>query len=260
MHYYQHHIGDYLADTTHLTLLEHGAYLRLMMLYYQTECALNANALRLICARSAEEVQATETVLNEFFTMTDLGWVHGRCDAEISRFHGKSVKAKASAKARWSNKDANAMRTHSEGNANQEPITNNQEPIKEKLSSSGDDLCSAKDEKQESKKLSAAECQQIADSYNSALNGALPKVTTLTPARQSAINARFREMLNSKNDRGQIRFSDKEGGIKWFGVFFGKVAKTPFLLGDSERGWKANFDWLIAPKNFLKIVEGGFDQ
>ncbi len=133
MHYYQHHIGDYLADTTHLTLLEHGVYLRLMMLYYQTECALNANALRLICARSADEVLAAETVLNEFFTLTDLGWVHGRCDAEIARFHGKSDKAKASAQARWSKKDANAMRTHSEGNANHKPITNNQEPITNKI-------------------------------------------------------------------------------------------------------------------------------
>jgi len=129
-----------------------------------------------------------------------------------------------------------------------------------KLLSSSDDACSPKDEKIERRKLSATECQQIADSYNKALNGALPKVTTLTPVRQSAINARFREMLNSENDRGQIRFADKEGGIKWFGVFFGKVAKTPFLLGDSDRGWKANFDWLLAPKNFLKIVEGGFDQ
>jgi hypothetical protein len=126
--------------------------------------------------------------------------------------------------------------------------------------SSGDDETQPKGEKQTSKKLSASECQQIAELYNKALGGSLPRVTTVTPARQSAINARYRELLNSTNDKGQIRFTDKEGGMKWFGVFFGKVAAAPFLIGDNDRGWKANFDWVLAPKNFLKIVEGGFDQ
>ena len=30
MNYYSHHIGDYLTATAHLTLLEHGAYRRLI--------------------------------------------------------------------------------------------------------------------------------------------------------------------------------------------------------------------------------------
>lgn len=129
MHYYQHSIGDYRRDTMHLTLLEHGVYRQLLDLYYLNECELNANAMRLICARTAEEMQAVETVLNEFFVKTETGWSHKRCDAEIERFHAKSKKAKASADARWRDKDANAMRTHSEGNANHKPITNNHKPI-----------------------------------------------------------------------------------------------------------------------------------
>lgn len=133
MHYYQHSIGDYRRDTMHLNLLEHGVYRQLLDLYYLNECELNANALRLICARSAEEIQAAESVLNEFFEKTETGYKHKRCDAEIAKFHNKSIKAKASADARWSakddKKDANAMRTHSEGNANHKPITNNHKPI-----------------------------------------------------------------------------------------------------------------------------------
>lgn len=132
MHYYQHSIGDYRRDTMHLTLLEHGVYRQLLDLYYLDECELDANALRKICARSAEEVQAAETVLNEFFVKTETGYKHKRCDAEIAKFHNKSAKAKASADARWSGnkgKNADAMRTHSEGNANHKPITNNHKPI-----------------------------------------------------------------------------------------------------------------------------------
>lgn len=133
MHYYQHSIGDYRRDTMHLSLLEHGVYRQLLDLYYLNECELNANALRLICARTAEEIQAAESVLNEFFERTENGYKHKRCDAEIERYQNKSKKAKASADARWSAKldgdNANAMRTHSEGNANHKPITNNHKPL-----------------------------------------------------------------------------------------------------------------------------------
>lgn len=113
----------------HLSLLEHGVYRQLLDLYYLNECELNTNALRLVCARSAEEVQAAESVLNEFFIKTETGYKHKRCDEEIARFHDKSKKAKASAAARWSAKNdaenANAMRTHNESSANHKPITNN---------------------------------------------------------------------------------------------------------------------------------------
>lgn len=124
MHHYQHHIGDYRRDTMHLTLLEHGVYRQLIDLYYLQEKPLDANALRLICARNAEEMQAAENVLKEFFDSTPEGWVHKRCEAEISRYHEKSAKAKASAGARWKQDNANAMQTHSECNANHKPITN----------------------------------------------------------------------------------------------------------------------------------------
>lgn len=133
MYFYQHHIGDYRRDTSHLSLLEHGIYRQLLDLYYITEKPLDANALRLICARNADEMQVAMQVLSEFFTLEDGKYYHTRCEDEIAKFHDKSNKAKASAKARW-NKDndlnANAMRTHSEGNANHKPITINHKPIK----------------------------------------------------------------------------------------------------------------------------------
>jgi uncharacterized protein YdaU (DUF1376 family) len=145
MYYYKHHIGDYRRDTSHLTLLEHGIYRQMLDTYYLTEQPLpldHAKVMRLHCVRTAEEIQAAENVLAEFFTATDAGYIHTRCEAEIADFHGKSNKASESAKARWNNKvkeikdipaDANAMRTHTERNAdamltnNHKPITNNQE-------------------------------------------------------------------------------------------------------------------------------------
>lgn len=133
MYFYQHHIGDYRRDTSHLSLLEHGIYRQLLDLYYITEKPLDANALRLISARTQDEKDATQQILNEFFTLKDGLYYHNRCDAEINRFKSKSDKAKASADARWNkNKDlenANASETQSERNANHKPLTINHEPL-----------------------------------------------------------------------------------------------------------------------------------
>lgn len=132
MYYYQHHIGDYRRDTSHLTLLEHGIYRQLLDLYYITEKPLDANALRLISARTTDEMHATQQILSEFFTLENGLYYHSRCEDEIAKFHEKSNKASASAKARWNKnnnlKDANALRMNSERNANHKPITNNHKP------------------------------------------------------------------------------------------------------------------------------------
>lgn len=121
MNYFEHHIGDYLKDTAHLALLEHGIYRRLMDVYYTREEPLPADCGRLIGARSRDEKAALKAVLDEFFEPAGDGWSHRRCDAEIARFKGKREKAKASADARWSksernaNADADGMRTHEAG-------------------------------------------------------------------------------------------------------------------------------------------------
>lgn len=127
MHYYQFNIGDYRRDTQHLTILEHGIYRLLLDQYYLTEKPIDANALRLLCIRNADEVAIAFKILDEFFNECEHGkFEHKRARTEIEKFHEKSEKASKSAKLRW---NANAMRTQCDGNANHKPITNNQEPL-----------------------------------------------------------------------------------------------------------------------------------
>lgn len=154
MNYYPHHIGDYLKDTAHLSMIEDGAYRRLIDLYYLHEQALpseRTKVYRLARAITPADKAAVDTILDEYFLLTDAGWTHKRCDAELEKSREKSHKARTSAAKRWdsegnANAHANAMRTqmpldmptHSEGNAY--PITNNQEP-KIKHSSGSPDHC-----------------------------------------------------------------------------------------------------------------------
>ena len=136
MHYYQHHIGDFLKDTANLTNEQRAVYLMMLWKYYADEKPITDSCEDLAFAMRSDE-KTVRLLLRHFFVQQDDGWHQQRCDIEISRFHEKAEKAKSSANARWSN--ANAMRTHTERNAeapkndaNQEPITNNQQPIEKK--------------------------------------------------------------------------------------------------------------------------------
>jgi uncharacterized protein YdaU (DUF1376 family) len=142
MNYYEHHIGDYAAATAHLSLLEDAIYSRLLRRYYLQEEPLPGDlkqVTRLAGARTPDEVEAVEVVLAEFFVLQLDGWHNKRADEEIERYQDKQDKARASANARWSkdakpsksDRNANAMRPHSEGNAHQTPDTSNQEEPQE---------------------------------------------------------------------------------------------------------------------------------
>jgi uncharacterized protein YdaU (DUF1376 family) len=98
MNYYPHHIGDYAKDTAHLTLLEDGAYRRLLDLYYSSERSLPLNMdglYRLVRARTKDEKKAVDTVLAEFFTKGNSGWNNKRADEEIAKAREEGEEAKA---------------------------------------------------------------------------------------------------------------------------------------------------------------------
>jgi uncharacterized protein YdaU (DUF1376 family) len=110
MNYYPFHLGDYAAHTGHLEPMEDLAYRRLLDQYYLREGPLPADiqvTAKLVRMRSmAADV---ESVLKEFFALTDFGWVHSRCDAEIEKMQDKQAKARASGIA-----SANARKSYAE--------------------------------------------------------------------------------------------------------------------------------------------------
>lgn len=45
-----------------------------------------------------------------------------------------------------------------------------------------------------------------------------------------------------------------------FRELFEKAEASDFLKGDNDRGWTADFDWLIRPTNMSKVLEGKYDN
>ncbi len=142
MNYYQHHIGDFNNATRHLDRLERAIYREMLDLYYDTEAPLTLDFKKLchkLCARREGEPEIVQAILDEFFTKTDDGWVHQRCERELTEYRKRveqSMKAgKASAERRLNRRSTpvepplNDRSTTVQPTNNHKPITINHEPI-----------------------------------------------------------------------------------------------------------------------------------
>lgn len=83
---------------------------------------------------------------------------------------------------------------------------------------------------------------EIVERFNSTCNR-LSKVIKITDKRKKSIDARIKEY-------------DQETIYKVFDM----VANNKFLNGDNDRGWKVDFDWLVNPNNFIKVLEGKYNK
>jgi len=90
-------ISDYLGDTQHLGALEHGAYLLLIMQYWQKECLPDDETQLMRIARlTPDEWSNARATLQALFKP---GWKHPRIDAELQQSDEKFEKRAKAGKA-----------------------------------------------------------------------------------------------------------------------------------------------------------------
>jgi hypothetical protein len=71
----------------------------------------------------------------------------------------------------------------------------------------------------------------------------MPKVIAMNDARKGFVNARF-----------------GEHGMEGITEVLRKAGESEFLNGQNDKAWKADFEWLMRPQNFLKVLEGKYDK
>ena len=91
-------------------------------------------------------------------------------------------------------------------------------------------------------RISAGKAQEVMELFNVTCIH-MPHVITkkISDARKAAI-------ASAMND-----------GVD-FGELFRKAAESDFLNGKNERGFRADFDFVIKPKNRQKILEGSYEN
>lgn len=96
------YVADYLADAAHLSTLEHGAYLLLIMTYWQRGEPLPDDDKKLarICRVGPREWARMKPTLSEFFEIADGDWLHSRVQRELQNVRDKSLKKRKGGLAR----------------------------------------------------------------------------------------------------------------------------------------------------------------
>jgi uncharacterized protein YdaU (DUF1376 family) len=95
------YVGAYLADTAHLSTVAHGAYLLLIMNYWQRGSALPSSDRKLASIARLTDVEwaSIRDDLAEFFIEENGLWRHGKIDVELRRAAQKIDAAKRAGEA-----------------------------------------------------------------------------------------------------------------------------------------------------------------
>lgn len=89
MDWYKRYMGDYLKDTADLNMTEDGAYTLLLDHYYVTERPLPSDVksiYRIVRAFERWERDAVDSVLAQFFILTERGYENKRAEEELAKY------------------------------------------------------------------------------------------------------------------------------------------------------------------------------
>jgi len=78
----------------------------------------------------------------------------------------------------------------------------------------------------------------------------LARVRDWTPERQSFLRKRWSEKPERQS-------------LDWWREFFGYVSRSDFLMGRAQTRdghFEADLEWLVRPKNFVKVIEGKYEN
>lgn len=94
--------------------------------------------------------------------------------------------------------------------------------------------------------------QKIIADYNEILGPYLGMCQKLTPTRQKAVQARWRDCMKDGD------FNTQDEGVAYFKRYFEYIKTCDFLMGNNGRDWRADFDWIFKLSNYTKICEGKY--
>ncbi|MCY1531581.1 hypothetical protein D9M68_668100 [compost metagenome] len=94
--------------------------------------------------------------------------------------------------------------------------------------------------------------EQIRELYNRILGGKLKRCMGVTEVHRKHIRAAY----NLKLEDG---FPVREGGLEFWEGLFHDVLDCPFMLGDNNRAWRADFEFLTTASKIQRFMEGKYD-
>jgi uncharacterized protein YdaU (DUF1376 family) len=281
------YIGDYMRDTAHLSATEHGAYMLLLMHAWTHGGALPAAPQRLciIGKLDAKAWKQSGPVLTAFFARDGDVLRQKRLDEELAIAQSHTEQRRSAGKISGQARTRKMQNTGNETPGNEQREVNerstsvatggptkgqrNARPSpspspKKGRKSTGlrpeviladdhggippplDGLPEAKPGKAKPNPTEIVEW--AVTTWNRVCGGKLSPVVKITPNRRDAFLRRWREDFGEDAEQWQ-RFCER-------------VAASNFLTNAERKNradWRANFDFVLEPRNLIRIVEGLWD-
>jgi uncharacterized protein YdaU (DUF1376 family) len=251
-------VGDYLQDTMGLSCCEHGVYMLLLAASWKRG-PLPDDMDHVARLAANPPIEALRFILNEYWTLTERGWINARLERERAEvddiIEKRRLAGQRGADARWQTHSkgmANASQTHgkrmAKGMAKRCQSESESEPEEDIEHTSYASPQSAAD----AGSGGPARCphRDIVELYHQTLP-MLPKVRSWTGNRQRMLGARWREDAERQS-------------LDWWRGFFEYIAESPFLTGRAQNGnrppFVADLEWIVRPQNFAKIDEGRYHR
>jgi uncharacterized protein YdaU (DUF1376 family) len=257
MHYYQHHIGDFIKATARLSDSQAMAYLRLIWMYYDSEKPLKPDT-KLLAFQIGATVEETELILESYFWLAESGWHHTRCDQEIAEYRSlmdkRSTAGKASAQRRLNKSESNDEQVFNKCLAdvqltnNHKPITNNHNLKDANASMSGT-------------AFPTCPHQKILSLYAKHL-GHLQQPRVWEGNRATMLRQRWVQ-ASKPSTFSPEGYKTESDGLAWWDSFFAYIANDTKLSSGFEsqgRLWRPDLPWIVNSTNFAKIIDGKYDK
>lgn len=268
MNFYERYCGDYGRDTGHLSLSQHGAYTLMLDHYYATEKPLPADLASLyrICrAMNKAEQDAVRVVAESFFPVGDDGMRHNRrADEEIAEARPRIDASRKNGRHGGRPKKVNGG-THQKPSGfppDNPPETRSGDPHAPRPVERLPDAAASGVPEPSGTRLPDCPHVRIVEAYHELLP-MCPRVVDWTAERQAIMRSRWREKA-MPNGTGK-GYASEEEGLAYWSKFFRFVAESEFLTGRKESRpgkppFVADLEWLVRPKNFVKVVEGQYHR
>ncbi len=241
----------YLGDTVHLTTIEHGAYLLLLMTAWRArshDLPDDDRMLARYCRLTVGQWRRIRPTLEPFWMVANGRWSNRRLLDELDAVRQaraqRSDAGRASAlKRKHRGSTGVPTKLQREGNTLPIPIVGkelvgNTESESEDRSPDGKIAVSPK-------RNGHDQVEAAFDAWNAfAQTHGLPTVQKRTTARRAALRRRLAD----------------GGGLDGWQAALDKAASIPWMLGENPRGWRLNLTTLVREEFFAKLMEGAYDK
>lgn len=239
--WYPFYPSRFKANTRHLTAEQDGIYRRLIDEYMETREPLPDNdiALARIAGVNENSWLDAKRIVIAYFTHNNGMLYHDFCDQMLDvqdkKAKRRSQSAEKAAKKRWEKhkqKQVDTCGTHAQRNANA-------------MRGDATDTDTDTDTKKEREEGGDLKDLDLAvELYNfTAREIGISVVQKLSATRKKHLRARLKDC----------------DGLEGWKAALEILSNSNFCKGENERGWKADFDFLVKESSFIKLMEGKYN-